>query len=105
MCQNILTISYASLNNSDEFYAKEVNLLLAYTLRESPLWWCCSLPCSSVHSLEQFCDLIESTFHDFDPKPVDKNLLEQWKAPQESPDDFWQCFRVLHFQALKSQMC
>jgi len=57
-----------------------------------------------VHSLDQFCDLIESTFHHFDPEPLNKKLIQQWKAPHESPMEFWYCFRVLQFQAPKSQM-
>lgn len=56
-----------------------------------------------MHSLDQLCDLIESTFDYFDPKPLDKKLLQQRKAPHESPTKFLERFRVLQFQAPKSQ--
>jgi len=95
---------YEFLDNTDELYAEEVSCLLSYTLCESPKQWCCSLLVDSVHSLEQLCDLIESTFHRFDLEPLDQKLLQKRKAPHESPMDFWQCFHVLQFQAPKIQM-
>lgn len=84
----------AMLDEDDGCSNKHNSMLLAYTLHESPLQWSCSLPTDNVHSLEHFCDLIEDIFHHFDPKHVDHKLLQQQKAPHESPDDFWQCFRV-----------
>lgn len=77
-------------------------MMLAYTLQESPQHWCWSLPLDSMHSLEKLCNLIESSFHNFDPEPLDQKLLKQWKTLQQSPMDFWDCFRVLQFQASKS---
>jgi len=72
---------YAFIDNAEEFYAKEVSMLLSYTLCESPQQWRCSLPPSNVHSLERLCDLIESTFHYFDPEPLDQKPIQQRKAP------------------------
>ena len=92
------------LDEDDGCFDKQTSMLLAYTLRKSPLHWLCILLVDSMLSLEHFYDLIEDTFHHFDPKPLDKKLLEQRKALQESPDDFWQRFLVLQFKALKSQM-
>lgn len=95
---------YVFLENANDFYAKEVRILLLYSLHESTQRWCCSIPPGSVHSLEQLCDLIGSTFHHFYLEPIDQKLLQQRKAPHESPMEFWECFRVLQFQAPKSQM-
>lgn len=67
----------AFLEDADEFYEEYVNLLLSHTLHESPQRWCHNLHRGRVHSLEQFCDLIESTFHHFDPEPLDKKLFKQ----------------------------
>ena len=83
------------LDEEDGFSDKQVSLLLAHTLCESPQQWCGSLPPSSMHSLENFYDLIESTFHHFDPEPLDKKMLKQWKTLQESHMDFWDRFCVL----------
>jgi len=79
----------AMFHEEDGCSNEQANLLLAYTLRKSPLQWLCSLPADSVHSLEHFCDLIEDTFHHFDPEHLDHKLLQQQKAPHESPNDFW----------------
>lgn len=69
---------------------KHASLLLGCTLRESLHRWLCSIPADNVHSLEKFCDLIEDTFHHFDLEHLDNKLLQQWKAWQQSPMDFWQ---------------
>ena len=87
-CPVFLQNFVAMLDKADEYSDEEASPLLAYTLRESPLAWCCSLLVGSMHSLEQFCDLIESTFHHFDREPLDQKML-QWKAPHESPMNFW----------------
>ena len=79
---------YAFLNDADNFYVEEVSLLLSYTLRESQLRWCWSLPVGSVHSLKQFYDLIEYTFHHFDLEPLDQKMSKKWKTRQESPMEF-----------------
>ena len=94
----------AMLYEEDRYFDKQASLLFAYTLRESPHQWLCSLPADRVHSLEHFCDLIEDTFYHFDRDHLDQKLLQQRKVPHESTMDFWQCFRDLQFQALKSQM-
>jgi len=65
---------FAILENADKYTDEEASLLLAYTLLESPLRWCWSLPLGSMHSLEKLCDLIKSTFHHFDPEPLDQKL-------------------------------
>lgn len=94
----------AFLEDVDEFDEVEVSKLLSHTLRKSPQQWCRNLPHDYMHSLKQLCDLIESTFHHFDPKPLDKKLIKQWKDLHKSPMDFWQRFRVLRFEASKNQM-
>jgi len=80
---------YAFIDDADDFFDEEVRLLLSHTLRESPQRWCHNLHLSSVHSLDQFYDLIEYNFHHFDMKPLDKTMLKQRNTPQESPTDFW----------------
>ena len=77
------------IHQEDEFSDEQVSLLLAYTLHESPHWWLCSLPTDIVQSLEHLCDFIEVTFYHFDPENLDKQLLQQWKAPHDSTLDFW----------------
>jgi len=57
-----------------------------------------------MRSLEQFYDLIESTFHHFDPEPLDQKVLQQRKALHELPMEFWERFLVLQFQDPKIQM-
>jgi len=78
----------AILDEEDGCSDEQASLLLAYTLRESPHRWLCSLPTDSVHSLENFCNLVEDTFYHFDPEHLDHKLLQQQKAPHESPMDF-----------------
>ena len=94
----------AMLDEEDGCFDEQASFLLAYTLHESPLWWLCSLSADKVHSLEHFCDLIEDTFHHFDPKPLDQKLLQQRKTPYELHTEFWDRFCVLKFQAPKIQM-
>lgn len=72
---------YEFLDDADDFSDEEASLLLAYTLCESPQCWCWSLPPSSVHSLEQVFYLIESTFHHFDPEPLDKKNVKTTEDP------------------------
>lgn len=57
-----------------------------------------------MHSCDHFCDLIEDTFHHFDPDHLDRKLLQKWRAPHESVIDFWQHFHDLQCQAPRSQM-
>jgi len=94
----------AMLDEEDGCSDKHASLLLAYTLHKSPHQWLCNLLADSMHSLEQFRDLIEDTFHHYDSNHLDHKLLQQQKAPHKSPMDFWQCFHDLQFRALKSQM-
>lgn len=65
------------LHEEDGCSDEQANFLLAYTLRESPHWWLCSLSADSVHSLEHLCDLIEDTFYHFDPDHLDQKMLQQ----------------------------
>lgn len=92
------------LHEEDGCSDEQASLLLAYTLRESPHWWLCSLWAESMHSLEHLYDLIEDTFYHFHPEHLDQKMLQQWKDPQESPMDFWQRFHDLQCQALKSEI-
>ena len=69
---NFLSMTY----EEDEFTHKQVGLLLAFTLRESPFHWVLSLPANTVHSCQHFCDLIEDTFHHFDPDHLDRKVLQ-----------------------------
>lgn len=57
-----------------------------------------------MHSFKQFSDLIEFVFHHFDPKPLNKKMLKQWKASHESPMDFWNHFHLLMFEVLKGHI-
>lgn len=77
------------IHEEDEFSDKQVSLLLAYTLCESPFRWVLSLLADTMHSFEHFCDLIEDIFYHFDPNHLDRKLLQQWRAPHESIIDFW----------------
>jgi len=90
------------IHGEDEFTGEQVGLLLAFTLRESPLHWVLSLPSHTVHSFER--DLIEDTFYHFDPDHLGWKLLQQRRALHESAIDFWQRFHDLLFRALMSQM-
>ena len=40
----------------------------------------------------------------FDLDYLNQKQLQQWKVPHESIMDFWQCFRDLEFQALRSKI-
>lgn len=51
-------------------------MLLAYTLRESPFRWVLSLLVDTMHSFENFYDLIEDTFNHFDLDYLDQKLLQ-----------------------------
>jgi len=79
-------------------------MMLTRTLRKFSSLWCYKLPPNCVHSFKQFSDLKESIFHHFDPKSLDKKMSKQQKAPHESLMEFWARFRLLPFEALKSQM-
>jgi len=79
----------AFMDNVEGFNEIEVCILLAHTLRQYPLLLCCMLPPNCMHSFTQFSDLMESGFHDFDPKSIDKKMLKQWYAPHASLIDFW----------------
>jgi len=88
----------------DEFSNEHVDLLLAYTHRESPFNWVLSLPSDTMHSFEHLCDLIGDIFYHFDPNNHDQKLLQQWRDPHKSIIHFWQHFGDLQFQAQKIQM-
>ena len=90
------------IHEEDEFSDEQINLMLAYTLRESPFHWVLSLPANTMHSFEHFCDLIEDMFYHFYPDHLDWKLSQQRRAPHESVIDFWQPFHDLQFQAPKS---
>ena len=65
------------LHEEDGCSDEQADFLLAHTLRESSRRWLLSLSADNVHSLEHFYDLIEDTFHHFDPKNIDQKLLQQ----------------------------
>lgn len=90
------------MENVEGFNETEVCMLLAHTLREYPLLWYHMLPPNCMHSFKQFSDLIEFVFHIFYPKALDKKMLQQQNARHESLMEFWECFHLLSFQALKS---
>lgn len=78
----------AMLHEEDGCYDKYASLMIAYTLRESPHRWMCSIPTESMHSLDHLCDLIEDTFYHFNPEHLDHKLLQNRKAPHESLMEF-----------------
>ncbi len=69
---------FSMIYEEDEFTDKQTDLLLAFTLRESPFRWVLSLSADTVHSFEHFCDLIEDTFQHFDLDHLEgKEILVQ----------------------------
>ena len=60
----------------DEFTDEHVDLLLAFTLCESPFCWVLSLLSDTMHSCENFYDLIEDTLYHFDLDHLDWKLLQ-----------------------------
>jgi len=59
------------LHEEDGCSDKQASLLLAHTLHESQRQWLLSLSVDNVHSLENFYDLIEDNFYNFDPYHLD----------------------------------
>jgi len=92
------------MKGMEDFNEIEVYSLLANTLRDHPSKWCGTLPHNSMHSFNQFSDLIKYVFHHFDPEVLDKKLLKQWKALYESTMEFSEHCYLFIFEALKIQM-
>jgi len=58
--------------------------LFTFTLRGHQLQWCVTLPDKPIHSLHQFIGEVDDSFHHFDYKEMNKEILKLRKAPNES---------------------
>lgn len=79
-------------------------VLFVYTLPGYPMHCCATLPEKYIHSLSHLATKIDHYFNHFNHKALAKEIMELWKAPDESIEYFHTHFCNLSCQFLEDEI-